>query len=63
MIHHALQRLRRIKKQYPYRSEPGNVTVLGPETFIDQDGLVICHKGANYYRPVMAPPPKETDHA
>ena len=35
---------------YPYQSEPGNVTVLGPETFIDPMGAVICHRGENYYR-------------
>jgi hypothetical protein len=47
-------RLRSSKPQpYPYQSEPGNVTVLGPETFIDADGLVICHKGENYYLPAV----------
>lgn len=31
-------------------SEPGNVTVIGPECFASADGSVICWQGVNYYR-------------
>jgi hypothetical protein len=36
---------------YPYRDEPGNVTVLGPEIFASADGRVISWKGENYTIP------------
>ena len=35
--------------EYPHQSEPGTVTILGPETFIDAARTVICHQGVNYY--------------
>lgn len=35
--------------EYPHPS--GEVVVLGPETFIDYEKNVICHKGENYYLP------------
>lgn len=34
---------------YPYKAEPGNVTVIGPECFASDDESVISWQGQNYY--------------
>jgi hypothetical protein len=37
-----------VTDQPTYPHQDGDVTVLGPEIFVDQDGNVICWKGENY---------------
>ena len=41
---------------YPHQS--GDVTVIGPEVFIDQAREVISYQGQNYYRQVDLPLPE-----
>ena len=47
-------------RHYP-RSD-GNVTLIGPDCFADQDATVICWQGGNYYRP-PAPGPLADEEA
>jgi hypothetical protein len=35
-----------VEREYPF--EDGDVTVIGPEAFVAQDGTVFCWKGRNY---------------
>lgn len=42
--------------KYPYKSEPGNVTVIGPECFASEDESVIFWKGEHYSRSTDLPP-------